>query len=179
MKRWYADLVFWLTIAPRLKRLQWQFPEAKIFPFGSRYVCNPLPLFTDIDFMVYASMDDIKAKLIAYGYEESIHTNYSGQDIYDFTSWRKGIINLIVSPSKTFVERDLVATHMCKSWNVQRKWGRILVHEAIRGNMIDASGTEYLPKDLVTLLTQMNGPHRVAMYEIYRAQHDLRRITDE
>lgn len=172
------DFIYWATIKPRLKKLQRLLPEAKIYPAGSRYVCNPPRFFTDVDFVVYSehAVEDIlytnKYKKSSWSDYRGVHLTYGAEG--EFTAWRRGRINLIVALTWNYAERFNVATHICRSRNIREKWQRIVVHEALRGNWLrNRAGTPGLPPDLFDFLESLQGPYGNSIYQAYRAQHDL------
>lgn len=170
-------LAYGLTIAPRLRRLKLQFPDAIIFPTGSRYVCDPAPITTDVDFLVYVPgrMSLVNSDLEFYGYQKSDWKEYHGSDKGEFTSWRRGPVNLIVTSSRKYALTFHTATHICKEYNVKSKYDRVLVHEWVSGNRPEWEGAllfEPLPV-LGELLDSMTGPHGHAIHMAYRAKHGL------
>lgn len=170
MKKLLSDIAYYWTIAPRLKRLQRLLPEAKIYPAGSRYVCSPPKWFTDIDFLVYGEISN--SILALAGYKESTFDGYFGP-VDDFTAWRKGSINLVVSSKLKYVTSFNLATHICKSFNVMKKFYRIVIHQTLRG---DTSFHVYhweLEPQVRMLLINMIGPHGAAIRAAYRAKHGL------
>ena len=83
-----SKLVWHLSIKPRLRNLQILFPGAKIFPTGSRWVCNPPVISTDIDFLVY------------FEKETEIPVGWKNDGSYppgDLSSFRRGSENLIIT----------------------------------------------------------------------------------
>jgi hypothetical protein len=167
------EVVYWLTIAPRLRGLQRLLPEARIHPTGSRYVCSPPVMGTDIDFLVYdpSNIDDI---LVAAGYVKSPFTEYhnSSRAVDDFDAWRKGKVNLIVTRTLNYALPFHTATFVCKRDNITEKCMRVAVHEALRGNenemcFLDPTG------DLFKWLEKFISPHRMTLIKIYRAQQGL------
>jgi len=170
----WSEFVIWLTVTPRLKRLQRQFPEAEFYPFGSRYVCTPPALTTDVDFMVY-SQEDITAKLVGYGYKKSEAFENCYSDVgggNEFSSWRKGVVNLVLVSTRSFLDKNITATHICKTKNLRRKYHRIVVYEALRGNKTESLPDDFCPQ-LQSFLESLNGPHGHAIYMAYRIQNGL------
>lgn len=176
-----SNLVYWLTIKPRIAKFKKLFPEAEIYPTGSRYVCNPPVMRTDVDLLVY-SRDNISVQLMEMGFKLSELKNYIGSNVNNdsdwiFFSWRKGAVNLIVSPSKKFVERHITATHLCKNRNIKDKTERVVVHESLRKNWPitgENCPSMYLADgELKMFLQQFDGPHANTIYMAYRAQHGL------
>lgn len=170
--RLLADITYFLTIRPRLNRLRKLLPEAKIYPCGSRYVCSPPVMFTDIDFLVYCE-DNLGTELILNGYAVSSKNEYLNGQGDIFFSWRKGPVNLIVTSSKAFMEAHIAATHICKTRNFQRKYSRILVYEALRGTFERAEVLKYLDRDLAVFLENANGPYGRAIIKAYIIQKGL------
>jgi len=175
MKLW-QDFIYWLTIRPRLAMLRWQFPDVEISPAGSRYVCNPPSLLTDVDFLVYTEAP-IEAALMALGYKESQFIEYANCHLQglEFKSWRKKKVNLIVSSSRLFSDCYNVATHICKTYNLRYKHHRVLVHEVVRNPtanivMLDSIYEDFDP-GVKNLLRTLTGPHAATMREAYKAKH--------
>lgn len=167
---WHS-LIYWLTIKPRLRRLKRLFPEAIIFPAGSRYVCDPPVLYSDIDFLIY-SPDLVAGRLLVAGYVRSPFKEYAPNSYNNFESWRRGKVNLIVTPSLALAKSFWVATHIVKRWNLRTKWQRILVYTVLRGEQFsDELMTDYLPPDLISLLHSLIGPHRLAMLAAYKSKY--------
>ena len=172
------ELVYFLTIKPRLNRLKKLLPEASIYPCGSRYVCSPPVLLTDIDFLVYSERE-LEVKLGKLGYRKSMVNNGYGTMVNaypdrDFLSLRKGKVNLIVTNDKKFANGWVVATHICKANNFKWKYHRIQVYEALRGNFDPNSfSMEFFDRELIDLLASFNGYYGNTMTQAYRAQHGL------
>ncbi len=172
------ELVYFLTIRPKIKKLKKLLPEAEIYPTGSRYVCNPPVLSTDIDFLVYDELN-IDLELARAGYMITSLVDYIGSGIngsadWPFTCWRKGRLNLIVTPSRRFADRHVMATFICKEYNVRDKIARVFIHEVLRGN---ANPQDYKivfnNKELPALLLKFTGPNGPTMIEVFRAQKGL------
>lgn len=179
MKMW-DELVYRVTVAPRLKRLKQLLPEAIIFPAGSRYVCSPPELTTDIDFLVYVADDLVAAyqKLLNTGYRKSDYRDYFGEESGDFTAWRKGKVNLIVTPSIKYALAYHTATYICKCENVQIKYDRVLIHEWLRGTLhlkdeLDPLSSWVHWSKYRNLFEAVSSPHWHALHMAYRAQHGL------
>jgi hypothetical protein len=176
MKYWLRDLVYHTTIVPRMKWLQHQLPDVKIFPFGSRYVCNPPTMDTDIDFLVY-SKNNITSKLERLGYKlrDYYYGNRPGAGRWKFTSWRKGKVNLVVSSSKELIEVDVIAAHICRRYNIRHKDGRIIVHEAMRGSYHQEAeiGFNILYPEVAELLSKLCGTNGNTMIKAYKAIHNV------
>lgn len=116
---------------------------------GSRVTCDPAPLDTDMDFLVFILpppiVDPFKARneeegkvrtlmdiLETAGYVwEGSSEHYQNVAADGFMSWRKGNVNLIVSASEFFVERHKCATALCKRLNLLNKPDRIALFQAV------------------------------------------------
>jgi hypothetical protein len=172
-------LVYVCSIQPRMNKLKKLLPEASIYPTGSRYVCHPPVLVTDVDFIVYHPYDvPFVAGLLAGGYKYSNHPEYHCSDAQNnvFYSYRKGVENLIVTSDRDFADEYRVATDICKRWNLRQKYDRVTVHEIVRGNGYAGDASECSP-DLKKLLDKFAyrfvSPHRKTLIKAYMAQHGM------
>lgn len=174
LRQFWHDTVYWLTVRPRLNRLKRLLPDAEIYPCGSRYVCNPPVLLTDIDFLVYCEAE-IGLELGRTGYSYSTFQGYFHSGHSDFISWRKGSINLIVTHSKKYMVDHNLATSICKTKNIRAKYHRIIIHEALRGNtvFIDEIMPDNFNHELRNFLLQANGPFGHAIRKAYMVQNGL------
>lgn len=173
MPNLWSDFIFDLTIRPRMERVKRLLPNAKVYPCGSRYVCMPPVLTTDIDFLVY-SETEVGVPLMNAGYELTPFKDY-GISNGRFFSYRKGVINLIVTADQKFAEQHNMCTHFCRLHNVRNKFTRVMIYEIIRENA-DAD-VNYLtniasPK-VISFLRNMKSPHREVIYQAYRAKHGV------
>ena len=131
---WLQTLVFKTTIEPRLRRLKKLLPDCSIHPAGSRYVCDPPVLTTDVDFLVYHTNQSIAERLTMAGFVMSDFTSYrTNLKITNFSAWRKGKLNLIVTNNLNYAETFQTATYLCKLHNVTNKNDRVYIHEMLRG----------------------------------------------
>jgi len=175
---WWYRLVYAVTIAPRVARLQRLLPDASIHPCGSRAVCDPPVFGTDVDFLIYSEALIVE-KLTKAKYEMvSLSVDYFQSPEKDWekrTVWRKGVINLIVTQSEKFRDRWNISTHICRKYNLRQKSHRILVYETLRGNFNpEYWQPEYLPPpEVLNLLKNINGPYGEAIYAAYRTQNNL------
>jgi len=173
--KWYQDLIYWLTIKPRLRRLQKEFPDCQIFPTGSRYVCDPPVLTTDIDFIVYNKHSE-GIKLIEWAWQKSSITEYmSGGEEDKFSSYRRKKVNLIVSQDRGFVQGYIIATHICKRFNLLDKHHRVWVHAIVR-DCVASEVPEHFKNndDLTKLLNQFKSNYRQAVMRAYADCYNLR-----
>jgi len=56
---------------------------------------------------------------------------YTGNDNGQFSSWRRGDINIITTPSYEFYDKFLTATYLAKRFNLMRKEDRIAMFQVI------------------------------------------------
>lgn len=114
-----------------------------VSPCGSRVTCDPIPECSDYDFLVKVPCDNDKVADIV-----SIMSDYNfdweGGDHYQdaastFMSWRNNETNynMIITRSKEFHAKHLIATKLCKKLNLLIKADRIsLFQEILYGNDI-------------------------------------------
>lgn len=110
-------------------------------PCGSRITCDPPPMDTDEDFLVYLFMSDAPGKAMSTlmdiletnGYEwEGDTEHYQSVADNGFMSWRNAEgVNLIVTKSADFAQRHMAATSVCKRLNLMDKADRIAVFQAV------------------------------------------------
>jgi hypothetical protein len=129
-------------------------------PCGSRVTCDPPPMDTDEDYLLYIgdkwppapsleviSRDERWFALEKYLYETgwkmggslpndvAIQINPSAR----FTSWTFEEINLIITISDEFYRRHQAASNMAKRLNLLEKADRIALFQAVLyGNIVDA-----------------------------------------
>jgi hypothetical protein len=100
-------------------------------PVGSRVTCNPPPQNTDIDFLC-RSIQPVDQELKELGFKlEGSPGFYTGNDNGSFRSWRRGDVNLIVTPDLHFYELFITATSLAKRFNLMDKNDRIALFQAI------------------------------------------------
>lgn len=98
-------------------------------PVGSRVTCNPPPLYTDEDTLVLTEdKEELVEILVELGFKKE--GAYITGDT-NFLSLRKGDLNLIVTDNKSWYEKFLIATAVCKELNVMKKEHRCCVFAAI------------------------------------------------
>lgn len=100
-------------------------------PVGSRETCSPPPLDTDIDYLclvkrsIYSNLKDLGFT------QEGSPQFYTGNDRGAFSSWRKGDVNLIITPDIRFYDLFLTATYLAKKHNLLKKEDRIQLFQAV------------------------------------------------
>lgn len=109
---------------------------AEVTPCGSRVTCNPAPVDTDTDYLVFVATDDHLSKLLTYldkeGWQwEGATEHYQNVCASTFTSFRRGSDNLIVTKNRDFVRLHKIATRICARLNLMEKADRIMVFQAV------------------------------------------------
>lgn len=94
----------------------------EVEPTGSSYICNPPVVDTDIDFVVYSPT---LAKLHEWCVVNGFKTNFEDYAIEEFRSYKRGVINLIVTNDATFYKRSVKATEVARQLNLLDKQQRI------------------------------------------------------
>ena len=98
---------------------------------GSRVTCNPPARDTDEDWLLYV-IGDVDDKLLALGFVgEAKSERYVGNEDGPFLSWRRGDLNLIVTPVGHYYRKFLLATKLAKRFNLTNKSDRIALFQAI------------------------------------------------
>jgi len=107
----------------------------RVDPTGSRYICDPPPMNTDLD--VICLVKGSHSKYIPFLKEMGFtHTSldepekYEGIESY-IDCYRFGEINLILIKDNEFYLNFLLATELCKSLNVLDKNKRIEIFQNI------------------------------------------------
>lgn len=116
----------------------------KMHPTGSRYICNPAPTDTDEDWICltkdtdwyYSEYSNLIPDLLTAGYD------IGGSDIpdvaqdspdpeYGFSSWKCGMVNLIITDSVDFYNAFVEATEKAKAQNLLLKADRVELFQQI------------------------------------------------
>lgn len=103
---------------------------------GSRVTCNPAPVGTDQDILVYVlpkNFDRLFSALERDGW------TFDGSEAYvnsveegdGFRSYRKGDINLVITSDRGFYSRFMAATSIAKHLNLLQKADRIALFQAV------------------------------------------------
>lgn len=113
-------------------------PHVSITPVGSRVTCNPAPTDTDRDWLVLVKPEQWSA--FAFAMVEA-GWSQGGSDIPDesletapddrFLSYTLGVENVISTCSERFHRRFLAATSVAKLCNLQDKFHRITLFQAV------------------------------------------------
>lgn len=99
--------------------------------FGSRYVCNPPVMDTDLDYLMEVKPGATRI----YEFIESTGWTLDGsyqKHMSDFTSYRKGGVNLVISDNPEFCSVSRFATQVCKALNLSDKYKRVLLYNSFR-----------------------------------------------
>lgn len=89
---------------------------------GSSYICNPPVTNTDIDFVIHSDNWDV---LHNWAEQNGFKTNFEDYAIDEFRSYKRGVINLIVTNDPIFYKRFVKATEVAKNLNLLDKQQRI------------------------------------------------------
>lgn len=104
---------------------------AKIDFVGSTFTCNPPPTTTDIDVLCLLQphigiIDGAVAPLLEADF--TFNDNYN---MAEFSSMKKGKINIILTKHESFFNGFIKARNVCKLLNIMDKPTRIKVHQLI------------------------------------------------
>lgn len=98
------------------------------FATGSRVICDPPPMDTDEDWVVLVGdLDDFEEQLKDSGWLATMSDEY-GEGI---RTYRKDILNLVVTDAPQVYSRWRLATLVARRLNLLRKEDRIMVFQAI------------------------------------------------
>ncbi len=103
----------------------------KIRFVGSKHTVNPPPKDSDVDYLILTSnIKGLGGALSDSGFKnESTLAEYQG--LNHFESYRKELMNLIVTDSKFFFYKFMTATYICKLFNTQPRSRRIRIFQAV------------------------------------------------
>lgn len=129
-------------------------------PTGSNYICNPPVTNTDIDTVFLCQpcqVDPITSQVRTYD-ESLLETGWEpcvgeGYEILggDFTAWRKGNKNYIVTTDPEYYKKYVRATKICKAMNLLNKQDRIWMFEVVMHGKYLPSNTPIPALDFNTL----------------------------
>ena len=119
-----------------LEELRDSLKPIRIEPVGSTVTCDPAPKNTDRDYLVlfkYGASYTVSLPSKGFKLEGEGHYDPSHGD---FSSWRKGDVNIIATHNVSFFDRFVLATFVAKELNLLDKKDRIVLSQAILyGNM--------------------------------------------
>ena len=97
---------------------------------GSRVTCVPAPTDTDEDVLLLT--DDLRTLIgdcieVGFKLDGEVGKDYPKE----FVSLRSGTMNFIITDDEEFYKKFMLATHVCKSLNVMKKYDRLTVFQAI------------------------------------------------
>lgn len=137
---------------------------------------------TDVDFVVWWPEHDKNKRadttIIDAGYRIST-LEYHAHSKWDFSCFRKGNVNLIVSASEEFVMRHAVGTDFCKRNNIRDKHHRVFIHEIIRGEYSPESMEQHpsilhlTSAEADALMKQLGGRHGYALCRTYMLKNEI------
>ena len=107
-------------------------------PTGSRFICDPPVMNTDIDYLCFCTDNQYTFKLQFEGWSFTNPNNsgkYEGCERH-FDTFRRNEYNLIITKDFDFYCRFAYATHVAKKQNLTNKQDRInLFQEILYGRM--------------------------------------------
>lgn len=103
---------------------------------GSRVTCDPPPVNTDQDVLVYVRRHQVDRLFSAL---ERDGWKFDGSEAYansvregqGFRSYRKGDVNLVVTSEREFYDRFVAATTVAKHLNLLQKSDRVALFQAV------------------------------------------------
>ncbi|MCB9020157.1 MAG: hypothetical protein H6546_07495 [Chitinophagales bacterium] len=97
---------------------------------GSRFICDPPPMDTDEDYIIYGgNLHIIEEILYKAGFKFTTDPDYDGGNW--FLTFRLNEFNIIATDSEAFFERFVSATLLAKSRNLLDKSDRIALFQKI------------------------------------------------
>ena len=113
---------------------------------GSRITCNPPPVDTDQDVLVFVTeenADYFVSKMKGAGFDVELGEGYAEDALNSgeedcFQSYRPGDVNLIVTVDERFYTRFSAATAMAKRANLMLKEERIALFQAVLYGNVEA-----------------------------------------
>lgn len=96
-------------------------------PTGSRVIVDPPILNTDDDYVLRVSNLPMFTQMA----EAAGWSTRQAPSVPMFQSYRKGVVNLIVTESVNFFDRFEVATALARRFNLAKKSDRIAVFQAV------------------------------------------------
>ena len=126
-------------------------------PTGSAYTCSPPVTNTDQDWLIFVNstldLHEYASLLTDDGWADCITADADVQKAYrddpafgtHWLAYRKGVVNLILTESKSWYLRAIAATELCKGLNLQGKEDRINVFRNVRDNSAEAGSLDTVP----------------------------------
>lgn len=96
---------------------------------GSRYICDPPPMDTDEDYIIYGNLNVIEEALCQAGFELTTDPEYDGGNW--FLTFRLEEFNIVATDSIVFYERFVAATVSARDRNLLNKDDRIALFKKI------------------------------------------------
>ena len=96
----------------------------KSYLTGSSYICDPPVLNTDVDYIIYTeTQTELFYYLVDTGWSLCGNAEYEGQG--EFTAYRKGKFNYIITSNLVYYLRYCAATELAKKLNLLNKADRV------------------------------------------------------
>lgn len=94
-----------------------------MYPTGSRHICNPPVMDTDIDYIVLVNKNSYD--LDRYLQDLGFKTNFEDYPMTEFRSWKMEELNYIITDDVGFYNNMVTATRLAKKLNLLDKQQRI------------------------------------------------------
>lgn len=102
--------------------------QKKYFPTGSRIICDPPVLDTDIDYVILVeNKNKFEKEIFQIGFRDSSHNtlcNYLNIKS-EFNSYKRDQINLIITESESFYNKFFTFTNEARLRNLTKKSDRV------------------------------------------------------
>lgn len=118
---------------------------------GSRYTCNPPPVGTDFDVLIlipddFSKFESLIGVHVEGGFRHDGSDAYGKPDsgMFEFRSYSRDELNLIVTSSDDFYNKFMAATSIAKRFNLLEKADRVALFRAVLYGERDYSHIEGL-----------------------------------
>ena len=102
-----------------------------IYQTGSSVICDPPVRNTDVDYVLLVpDRDQFWADALSVGYDQTSKDEYEGL-CADFTCYRRGMLNLIVTDDVHFYRQFCLATAAAKQFKLNDKHDRITLFQGV------------------------------------------------
>lgn len=103
----------------------------RLMPVGSRATCNPAPVDTDEDWLLFTYADMADSLRTAGFSQDGSPQFYTGNDAGGFRSWRLGNLNVVTTQDEDFFWRFATATDLARRFNLLAKADRIALFQVV------------------------------------------------
>lgn len=95
---------------------------------GSRFICPTLNSTSDYDYVIFTASAPLDLANLRFTYEGLGQAQYPREG---FASWRRGEVNIILTSSRQFFDRFVLATWVAKKLRLASKEDRVTLFQAI------------------------------------------------